>query len=94
MFQWVSLGALGPPLMLFPLWTRPLRFQWSSDWLIKVALVWLPYALLISLLAKWHPQVPLAPFEETQLAPQLGFVGVGSFPLFPYYPRPCPGPLA
>ena len=56
--------------------------------------VWLPRLHLISLLAKWHPQVPLAPFEETQLAPQLGFVGVGSFPLFPYYPRPCPGPLA
>ena len=38
---------------------------------------------LINCLAKWHLQVPPAPFDEPQLAPQLGFLGVGSSLTFP-----------
>ena len=50
-----------------------------------------PIPFQIAVIAKWHLQVPLAPFDETQLAPQLGFLGVGSSLIFPLVPVPARG---
>ena len=52
----------------------------------------IPFYLLLSQVALL--QVPLAPFAEPQLAPQLGFWALVPFPICPYKPLSLPGSLA
>ena len=79
-------GGLRAPLSLFLKWTRPLCFQMVFD-LVKV----IPFLTTVQPSGN-TPSSPRPPLKETLLAPQQGFLGVGSCPNIPLHPYPCPGP--
>ena len=86
------LGAHGPPYNISFMDPPFIPFQLVSR-LIMGPYVMCPLCRLsTSCLAKWHPQVPPAPFWIPSWLPSWESRALDPFPIFLLIPRPCPGP--
>ena len=87
-FPW---GPTGPPSCHFLYGPAHSSFNGLPNGLLRWPYVRLPYSLLISLLAKWLPQVPLAPLWRNPAGSPAGLRGRWFLPLIPLLSPSLPG---
>ena len=86
-FNGFSPGALGPPYTS-SFMDPPIGLSWS--WFMQRLF---PFSMLFQPSGN-TPKFPSPHLKETLLAPQQGFLGVGSIPYIPLNPPSLPGALA